>query len=82
MSKKTADPTVYVKPVLGDTKALFPPSADPVPEVAGAAVHMKLPTFSGADPAFWKGGVKSLGKGWAPSELVREAGVQSPLEKI
>ena len=45
MSKKTADPTVDVAPVLGDTKALFPPSADPVPEVAGAAVHMKLPTF-------------------------------------
>ena len=45
MSKKTADPTVDVAPVLGDTEALFPPSADPVPEVAGAAVHMKLPTF-------------------------------------
>ena len=33
-----------------------------------------LNTAPGADSAFWKGGVKSLGKGWAPSELVREAG--------
>ena len=39
MSKKTADPTVDIAPVLGDTEALFPPSDDPVPEVAGAAVH-------------------------------------------
>ena len=44
-SKKTADPAVDVAPVLGDTNALFPPPADPVPGVAGAAVHMKLPTF-------------------------------------
>ena len=29
---------------------------------------------SGADPAFWKGGVKCLKKGWAPSELVSKAG--------
>ena len=33
---------------------------------------------TGAYPAFWKGGVKSLGIGWAPSELVREAGVAEP----
>ena len=35
----------------------------------------------GADPAIWKGGVKSLVKGWAQSELVSEAGgagAQSP----
>ena len=45
MSKKTADPTIDFAPVLGDTEVLFPPSADPVPGVAGAAVHMKVPTF-------------------------------------
>ena len=45
MSKKTADLTVDVPPVLGDNKVIFPPSADPVPVVAGATVHMKLPTF-------------------------------------
>ena len=42
-SKKTADPAVDVAPVLGDGDALCSPPA--VPAVAGAAVHMKLPTF-------------------------------------
>ena len=39
-SKKPADPAVDVTPVLGDDDALCSP-----PAVAGAAVHMKLPTF-------------------------------------
>ena len=43
--KKSADPAVDDPPVLGIDDALFPSPADPVPVVAGAAVHMKLPTF-------------------------------------
>ena len=39
-SKKTAEPAVDVAPVLGDTDAFFPLPADPVPGVAGVAVHM------------------------------------------
>ena len=43
MSKKTADPAIDVAPILGDTKALFPPSPDAVPVAAN--ISMKLPTF-------------------------------------
>ena len=39
-SKKTAEPAVDVAPVLGDIDAFFPLPADPVPGVAGVAVHM------------------------------------------
>ena len=44
-SKRSADPAVDAAPVLGDGDALCSPPADPFPGVAGAAVHMKLPTF-------------------------------------
>ena len=33
-------------------------------------MHIQM-TLAGADPAFWQGGVKSLGKRWAPSKRVR-----------
>ena len=44
-SKKPADPAVADAPVLGDDDAFSSQAAEPVPVVAGAAVHMKLPTF-------------------------------------
>ena len=40
-SKKPADPAVADSPVLGDNDALFSQPAEPVPVVAGPAVHMK-----------------------------------------
>ena len=43
MSKKATDPAIDEAPVLGDTKALFPPSPDAIPVAAN--VSMKLPTF-------------------------------------
>ena len=43
--KKKTDPAVEDNPVLEIEDALFSAPADPVPLVAGAAVHMKLPTF-------------------------------------
>ena len=43
--KKPADPAVDDALVLGIDDMLFSSPADPVPAVAGAAVHMKLPTF-------------------------------------
>ena len=46
MSKK-ADPVIEEAPVLGDTKALFPPTSDAVPVAAN--ISMKLPTFC----TFW-----------------------------
>ena len=43
--KKSADPAVEDAPVLEIDDALFSSPADPVPVVAGAAVHMKQPPF-------------------------------------
>ena len=43
MSKKATDPAMDEAPIMGDTKALFPPSPDAVPVAAN--VSMKLPTF-------------------------------------
>ena len=43
--KKPTDPAVDNAPVFGNDYTLFSSPADSVPAVAGAAVHMKLPTF-------------------------------------